>query len=184
MKKRDWAVAIGLALCAATLAACGSSGGEGGEASAGEQEEAQLEFAECMRSHGVDMPDPQPGQAGVVMGVTKTPGGKTTGIDPDDPTTKKALSACEDKLGDLGEEMSPEQEEEFKEQALAFAQCMREHGVDMPDPEFSGDGKVKMRVGSKDGPSPESPAFQQAEEACASKGPGGNSGMMPALPSK
>jgi two-component system, OmpR family, sensor histidine kinase MprB len=184
MKRRDWAVAVGLALCAATLAACGSSGGEGGEASAAEQDEARLEFAECMRSHGVDMPDPQPGQAGVVMGATKAPGGKTTGVDPADPTTKKALAACEDKLGDLGKEMSPEQEEEFKEQALAFSQCMREHGIDMPDPEFSGDGKVKMRIGSDSGPSPESPAFQQAEEECGSKGPGGKGGLMFGAPPK
>src|SRR5919109_1855174 len=28
-----------------------------------------------------------------------------------------------------------------RDAALAFAQCMRDHGVDMPDPQFSGDGQ-------------------------------------------
>ena len=30
---------------------------------------------------------------------------------------------------------------------LDFARCMREHGVDMPDPKFDGDGGVMMQVG-------------------------------------
>ena len=183
MKRRDWAVALGLALCAATLAACGGGSGTSAEDPA-EQEEGRLEFAECMREHGVDMPDPKPGQAGMVFGTTKGPGGKSTGVDPEDPATKKALAACEDKLGDLGQKMSPEQEEEFKEQALAFSQCMREHGVDMPDPEFDGAGKVKMRIGGGGGPDPESPAFREAEEACGNKGPGGKGGLMLGAPPK
>jgi len=182
MKRSDWAVALGLVICAATLAACGSSAS--GESDTAEQEEARLEFAECMRENGVDMPDPQPGQAGVIIGGTKGPGGKATGINPEDPTTKKALAACEDKLGDAGQKMSPEEEEEFKEKALAFAECMRENGIDMPDPQFDGEGKVKMRIGGlgNGGPSPESPAFQQAQEACEDEMPGGRGPMLGAPP--
>lgn len=94
------------------------------------------------------------------------------------------MAACEDKLGEIGQEMSPEQEEEFKEDALAFAACMREHGVDMPDPQFDGEGKVKMRIGGpgSSGPSPESPAFQQAQEACQDEMPGGGGPMFGAPP--
>ncbi|HYC81178.1 MAG TPA: hypothetical protein VEB65_05290 [Solirubrobacterales bacterium] len=182
MTRKDWAIALGLALCAAMLAACGGSAS--GEENTAEQEEARLEFAECMREHGVDMPDPQPGQDGMVFGVKKGPGGKTTGVNPEDPTTKKAMAACEDKLGEIGQEISPEQEEEFKEDALAFAECMREHGVDMPDPEFDGAGKVKMRIGGpgSSGPSPDSPAFQQAQEACQGEMPGGKGPMFGAAP--
>jgi len=173
MTSRDWAVALVLALCAATLAACGSSAS--GDENTANQEEAQLEFAECMRENGVDIPDPQPGQAGMVFGVKKGPAGKSTGINPDDPKTKKAMAACEDKLGAIRQDISPEEKEEFKEDALAFAECMREHGVDMPDPQFSGDGKVQMRIGGpgSSGPSPDSPAFRQAQEACQDKMPGG-----------
>jgi hypothetical protein len=175
MKRTDWAIALTLALCALGVAACGGGGGDGTE-SAASREEAQLEFAECMREHGVDVPDPKPGQAGMVFGGTTRsgPGGKnktTTGIDPEDPATKKALAACESKMPE-GQQMSPEQEEEFKESALAFAECMREHGVNMPDPRFSGKGKVSIQI-KKGGLDPNSPAFEEAQEACRKKAPGG-----------
>jgi hypothetical protein len=186
MKKSDWAVAVGLALCAATLAACGSGGGDSGPMSAAEEEEAQLEFAACMREHGVEMEDPKPGQNAVIIGGTKGPGKQTTGINPGDPATKKALAACNDKLGDLGQEPSPEEQEEFKEDALAFTRCMREHGIDMADPEFDSEGHVGMRIVGHAGkdPSPESPAFRQAQEACQSKLPNAKRGPFPGAPPK
>jgi hypothetical protein len=156
MTKRDWAIALGLVLCVATLAACGGGGGGGGGAGAGGQggaseEEAALEFAECMRAHGAEVEDPQPGKS-LVIGNT------------DDPATKKALAACNDKLGDAGQELSPEEGEEFKEGWLAFAKCVREHGVDMADPEFLGPGKVHL-----DRSATESPAFESAREVCQGK---------------
>jgi hypothetical protein len=46
---------------------------------------------------------------------------------------------------------------------VAFAQCMREHGIDMPDP--TGDGLTVRRNG-EDGPDPDSKEFQAAERAC------------------
>jgi predicted small secreted protein len=179
MKRSDWAIALGIALCAATLAACGSSAGGSGEDAAA-QEEGRLEFAECMREHGVEMADPTPGQKGVIIGG---PAGKQASggaFNPDDPATKKALAACKGKLGDLGQEPSPQEKEEFKEDALAFAECMREHGVDMPDPRFDGEGHVQMRIVGRpgSGPSPESPAFQKAQEACQSNLPNGKGGPM------
>lgn len=174
MRKTDWAIALTLALCALGVASCGGGGGGGGESQAS-REDAQLAFAECMRGHGVDMPDPKPGQRGMTFGTTKgESGGKdksSMGINPDDPTTKKALEACESKMPDIGAEMSPEQEEKFKESALAFAECMREHGVDMPDPRFSGKGKVSIQI--KGGLDPNSPAFEAAQETCRKKVPGG-----------
>lgn len=67
--------ALGLALA---LAACGPAPADDGIASAGgaatgaaatpsasvtvDRQEAQLKFAQCMREHGIDMPDPAPGQ--------------------------------------------------------------------------------------------------------------------------
>jgi hypothetical protein len=182
MKKLDWAVALALALCAVALAACGSGGDSATAADAAEREEAALEFAECMREHGVDMPDPQVGQdgGGVAFGFQKGKGGTTSGANPNAPATKKALSACEGKLGPMGEPPSAEEQEKFKEQALAFAECMRENGVDMPDPQFGAEGKVTQRIGGpgSSGPKPNSPAFQQAQEACQSKAPGGGKAMM------
>ena len=61
--------------------------------------------------------------------------------------------------------------------ALDFAECMREHGVDMPDPEFSGDG-VRIQISREGGLDPMSDTFKQAQEACGSLfgGPGGPGG--------
>ena len=46
---------------------------------------------------------------------------------------------------------------------VAFARCMRQHGIDMPDP--TGDGLV-VRRDDDGGPDPESEAFKAAEQAC------------------
>ena len=54
----------------------------------------------------------------------------------------------------------------MQETMLEFASCMREHGVDMPDPDFSGGGaRMQFRAGAG-GVDPESPTFQKAQEAC------------------
>ncbi len=152
MKKRDWTIALALALCAATLVACGGSSAGGGESQAAE-EEASLEFAACMRAHGVEMEDPKPGQSIDLGG-------------DDDPTTKKALAACNGKLGSAGQELSAEEGEEFKEGWLAFAACMRKQGIDMGDPTFLGPGKVHLDIAGID---TSSPAFEAAREACQGK---------------
>jgi hypothetical protein len=174
MKRSDWMIALTLALSTVVIAACGSGASGGGDQAS--REEAQLEFAECMREHGVEMPDPKPGQEGMLFGTTRGgPSGEsktTTGINPEDPATKKALRACESKLPESAQKLSPQQEEKFKEAALAFSQCMREHGVDMPDPQFGGKGKVTMKI-EKGDIDPSSPAFEEAQEACRKTVPGG-----------
>jgi hypothetical protein len=73
----------------------------------------------------------------------------------------------------------PEEVARMQEQALAFASCMREHGVDMPDPEFSGDGAMTQ---SLDAATAEDPDMAAANEACRSlmRGPDGQE--MPAPP--
>jgi hypothetical protein len=53
--------------------------------------------------------------------------------------------------------------------ALAFARCMREHGVDMPDPTDDGGLVVRKQAGQgrSGGPDPGSSEFQAADRACA-----------------
>jgi hypothetical protein len=175
MSKRDWLVAGALAACVVTLVACGGGSEAGAEDPAAAREEAGLEFAECMREHGVEVEDPQPGQGGVVIGkVEKKAGAGSSSRSLSDPATDKAMEACGEIMEDAAPELSPEEEEEHKEQALAFAQCMRENGVDMPDPQFGSDGKMTMRIGGPGthGPDPESPVFEQAQEACQDEAPG------------
>jgi hypothetical protein len=152
MKTKDRLVAVALALCVVGLVACGGGGGSssGGGAS---EEEAGLEFAECVRAHGVEIDDPKPWQSIALPG--------------DDPKTKKAAAACNGKLG-AGQELSSGENEELKEGALAFAQCMRGEGIDMGDPTFPGRGKFLLDIAGLD---TESPAFKAAQEACQDKLP-------------
>jgi hypothetical protein len=155
MKRSDWAIALMVALCVVGVVACGGGGSGAGGGEGGSGEGARLDFAECMRAHGVEMEDPKPGQNIDV-------GGR------DDPTTKKALAACNGKLGDSGQELSAEEDEELKEGALTFARCMREEGIDMGDPKFPGPGKFLLDTAGLD---PSSPAFKVAQEACQGRLP-------------
>jgi hypothetical protein len=161
MRGKDWALALALALCVVGLVACGGGGSGSGTGSSGagggesaSVEEGRLEFAECMRAHGVEMEDPKPGQSIDVGG-------------DNDPTTKKALAACNGKLGG-GQELTSGEDEELKEGALAFSECMRDEGIDMGDPKFLGRGKFLLDIAGLD---TESPAFKAAQEACQSKMP-------------
>ena len=67
----------------------------------------------------------------------------------------------------------------MQDKAVAFSKCMREHGVDMPDPVFdtgTGGGMVKISPGEK-GIDPSSDAFQKAQSACGGIfGAGGKGG--------
>jgi hypothetical protein len=151
MRKTDWLVAAALALCVVGLVACGGGGSGSGGGESASAEEAGLEFTECLRAHGVEVEDPKPGQKNIEVG------------DQGDPVTKKALAACNGKLGTAGQELSSEEGEEFREGALAIAQCMRENGIDMGDPEFLGPGKFHLDI---EGIDTSSPAFEAAREAC------------------
>src|SRR5215211_783188 len=49
--------------------------------------------------------------------------------------------------------------------ALAFARCMRQHGVDMPDPEVDDQGRMTMRIGGP-GAKPDPRKLEAAQRAC------------------
>ena len=144
------------------LAACGSDGG--GNAASGESDrDAALEFAQCMRENGVDMPDP--GTGGKQM-LKVGPGEETT---PEE--MEKAQKACEKYQRELEPaEISEEDRKRFRERALEHARCMREHGIDFPDPRFDEDGTIEVEIG--DGFDPRDPAVRRAENACRQFGPG------------
>lgn len=151
-----------------------------------EREDALLEFAACMREHGVDMPDPQLGDGGGVI-VKAGPGeGDEAPSEADREEVEAAHEACEPLLEDAFEdapEMSPEEEAKRRDEMLAFTECMREHGIDMPDPELSeGPGGMRVHVGSDEGEGepgfdPESPEFQGAQEECGELFEGGGPTM-------
>jgi hypothetical protein len=161
---------IGVAIAALSLglAACGgdpeseASAGTGAEPSQEQIRESAVKFAQCMRENGVEnFPDPQP-DGGMAIRV-----GPESGIDPEE--MEAAQKECEHLQEDIRPQMSEADQAEFKEKALEHARCMREHGIDMPDPEFSGDGKVTMKM-KRGEVNPEDPEFQAAQEACGGEG--------------
>jgi hypothetical protein len=159
------------ALAALGLAACGEDtpSAAGSAASKDEMRQAQVKFAECMRENGVDMPDPQTEGGKTVFKV-----GGDSGISPEKFET--ANKACEKYQKDLRPELTEEDQQKFKEQALAHSRCMREHGIDFPDPTFDAEGGARVRLGGGSGGklNDEDPKFKAAQEACGDligKGP-------------
>jgi hypothetical protein len=161
---------------ALALGACGSGNdGNGGAASASGQDKAfegALKFSQCMRDHGVDMPDPKRDSNGGIM-LTGPPGGKRTKLG--DPKMEAAQSACQ-KYMDTGggPPLDPAAQAKLQDAFVAYAGCMRGKGIDMPDPKVGSHG-VEMRItkgqagpgkGTSAGPAPDSPAFKAADTAC------------------
>lgn len=145
-------------------------------------QEAMLAYVACMRDHGVEMPDPEfTADGGVIMRVSGTAdeddGGPTVVGGPGDPAFVKAHEACGSLMEGTVRDLDPEQVAQAQAEALAFAQCMRDHGVDMPDPQFSADGGMSIAIGGPDGARIDPETMQEAQEAC-----GGAFGIGPGEP--
>jgi hypothetical protein len=123
-------------------------------------QQAALDYAECMRENGLESyPDPQFANSAVIVGGD--------GIDPNDPDFVAADEQCAALLeaASGGFDGTNDAElQQFQEGILRFAACMREHGIDFPDPRFGDDGQVQMGAGGDPG----APAIVAAREACAS----------------
>ena len=152
---------------ALAVAACGGGDKRGGVASLGDgkatsttsaggsqdERQADLAYARCMRQHGVNIPDPK------VEANGRTEWQLPSGMRKDDPRLKAAQQACRQYRANGGQAQrpSPQQQQEM----VAFARCMRQHGVNIPDPKP--DGTVDMRAS---GVNPDDPRFKAAERAC------------------
>lgn len=131
-------------------------------------EQAMLDYTQCMRDHGVDMPDPEMGPGGGAFGFTITGEiGETPG-DGEMQQMQGANEACNYLLEGMVQEFEMPDMSEMQDEMLAFSQCMRDHGIDYPDPEFTEDGGITMSIGPGDegGIDPGAPGFQEAQEAC------------------
>jgi len=160
MTVRPLAAAL-LAAAALGIAACGDDAEDPAANAASSEDktrQAQLEFAECMREQGVDFPDPK-ADGGIEVQVKSKAEGEAF---------QAASEACKEFREAARPELSEADQQEFKERALEHARCMREHGIDMPDPEFSAEGGARMRLDRASGVDPESPEFQAAQEECGS----------------
>jgi hypothetical protein len=149
----------------------GSDNGNGGGDNSGDDNggdagtdpfDAALRYAECMREHGIDMPDPQPQENGEF----------SIDLSPPEGMSEEELRAAEADCGPLLEEgrteqepLSPDELAERRDQAVALAECMRDRGHDYPDPVVGEDGGVQQQV--PPGLGPGAPGFEQFEEDLA-----------------
>jgi len=163
------------------VAACGSSGSNrtGTATATGAQFQARLNLAKCFRAHGINVPDPSPGGGpagggGLFRVLRQYPQAQIN----------TARQACQQYIRQAFPQLnlSPAQRAQFQQQLVKFAQCMRSHGINIPDPTFNGNGGfgIGRQFRSIDR---NSPAFQAANQACRSLrprfgrgGPGGGSG--------
>lgn len=164
MRVRVWGAALAAAVVAG-CAACG--GGDGGSrvASAGgsgtasvpaslSPEDARLRFAQCMRENGVNVPDPKPGDDRMRLGRGLGGGEKL----------QDALEKCERWLQEGGQ-LPDLKDPKVRDQYVEFAQCMRENGVNIPDP--GPDGQIRLPTERVD-----RTKVQKAREACRELVPG------------
>jgi hypothetical protein len=168
---RRWRTRVGLVpglllVLALALAACG--GGDKGDGVAslggdqatpttspggGDFKQKALAYARCMRQHGIDMPDPKFDAQGRM--AQQLP----AGVGPDDPKFKAADQACK-QYAPSGEPEKPDPQ--LQQQMLAYARCMRQHGINLPDPK-PGEG---INVDGGKGVNPNDPKFKAADQAC------------------
>jgi hypothetical protein len=116
-----------------------------------EVEALLLDWAQCMRDHGVESTrDPVRADPNVVV-PPGTPGGNVglvTSIDDvEDPDFEAASTTCEPlQRQAFGSVDAPDAGAlaEERDRQLAFARCLREQGIEVPDPTYGDDG---MSVG-------------------------------------
>jgi hypothetical protein len=161
--KAKFRLAVVLPALLVALAGCG--GANGNDIPTDRDQERARELAQCMRDHGVEVPDPE---SGPDSPVTVGPGRNGAA----DEKTKAALEACREFMPNGGELTTPDPQQ--LEQARAYAQCMRDHGVGtFPDPQP--DGGIQLGDAGVD---PDDPTFRSADEACRDlrPAPGGGPG--------
>jgi hypothetical protein len=148
-----WRLAV-VATVMFALTACAGGGGDGDQVASlnGDpntnspaqnaddkaDEDKMREFTKCMREHGVEMPEPDAeGRIKVEAHSNADGSGNHEAMD-------KAHEACRTLLPNGGKPkpMSPEDLDKARQRA----KCMRDHGVDMPDPDPNSPG-ITTRLG-------------------------------------
>ena len=161
---RSGVLAVVLVGVAPLAAACSSGSSNpstpsgGGTSSSGStQQQKALDYASCMRSHGItNFPDPNK-QGSFV--------GELGHLNASSPQYKKADQSCESLLPNGGQ-TTPAQSQKLEGYALQYAECMRSHGVtNYPDPTVMSNGSVSVGAPGIDTSSPQ---YQSANQACKS----------------
>jgi hypothetical protein len=163
--------ALALVAAAAVAAACGVANPFSPAAAAASRQDQLVKFAQCMRQHGVNMSDPVNGR------ITVQGNGGGGNSSADQPTQgnaqfQAAQTACKQYEPNGGKGFGNPNPQQL-DQLTQFAQCMRQHGIPMNDPQVSG-GAVQISVSpGPNGQRPDPTQMQQAQQACQKYLPGG-----------
>jgi hypothetical protein len=160
-------VALGLAACGSSSSSSSSAAAAGSSTGPTDaQLQARVNAAKCMRAHGVDVPDSAATGTGAAAAAVAQLLSKYSRTQ-----LQNAATACRSSLVAAipALNLSASQVAQREREALAFVQCLRAHGINLPDPVASG-----LRVGivkALSNVDTASPAFQKANTACASLRP-------------
>ena len=153
---------IGIAvLLLGALAGCDSSddasgGGPAGLAKTDQIGQAAVQFAQCMREHGYPVPDPSFDQDGLPQY------GETLGSMAKNDDFDRVRQGCAEPLNAAYQAAGVPNKKEVKpEDLLGFARCMREHGIDIPDPTTEEPLAIPKNAFT-------APAWPPAKQACES----------------
>ena len=126
-------------------------------------EEGVLEFAQCMREEGINFPDP-------TFDIDGNPQFDNLEIENEEEF-ESAFENCEDILRNALPEqfdLDPEVEAALVDASLEFSKCMRDQGIDFPDPKPGEFGFFAFRDADIDF---SSEAVQEAFEICQPENP-------------
>jgi hypothetical protein len=172
-RTRPFLLATAAALLLADLAGCGGATNNSNTTGAGTAGASHsfvadaYRYSACMRSHGVpSFPDPHV--------VANSPGHQAIGIHPFDksiintPQFKAAREACKGIMPgpeNANPKEATEHEHARAKYMLAFAQCLRSHGVNgFPDP--NAQGELNPATVHAAGVDLQAPAFLLAAKSC------------------
>lgn len=126
-------LALGLSACGSSSSSSSSSA----DPSASTAATARLNLAKCFRAHGLNVPDPSSG-AGAAGGGSLFRALRNYS----QAQVTKARQACSQYFAQAfpRANISPQQRAQLQQQLVKFAQCMRSHGVNVPDPTFNNNG--------------------------------------------
>jgi hypothetical protein len=177
MSRRAVFSCLSVFAAALALAACGSSSntsssalsaGTGGPGASASNYQARLNYAKCMRSHGVNVPDPS-ANGGPAAGAGTGGGGfQSLRNNPNFQSASQACAKYRSKAFGFAN-ITPAERAQFQQEQVKFAECMRSHSVNIPDPSSSGTGGGGFGAIFRDITPAErqSPAFQTAFKDCS-----------------